>query len=124
MNSPTGDGIRNVPTEWRFWSDDRQAVLLLARLLDTWELLPKAEAILKDAMLYLLGREGYQRSGGRRWRITEGDLLLASAITRPKDPNAGQKRPRSVDSRFVARWRDRASDRNPEGPDDAPTIRW
>ena len=101
---------------------DFGAIMLLARLLDAWVLLPKAEAILRDTMLYLWDREGYQSCGGRPWRITEKDLLLASAITRPKDPNAGQKQPRSTYSRLMTRWRRRPSDTNREGRDDAQTI--
>jgi hypothetical protein len=72
----------NCRSEFR--EADRQAILLLSRLLDTWHLLPKAEVILKDAMLYLWDREGYRRLGGRRWRITEVDFYVAQAVTRPK----------------------------------------
>jgi hypothetical protein len=74
---------------------DCSAIILLASLLDTWVLSPKAERIVRDAMLYLWDRPSYSayRSRCRRLTgLTEEDLVMAERVTRRRDPAAPIKR--------------------------------
>jgi hypothetical protein len=69
-------------------SSDHDAIELLAKLMDDWYLLPKAEEILSDAQLYLFDRGIYLRlrDNGcrackkRTWRVTAKELWLASML--------------------------------------------